>query len=105
MKAGLLKEKIEVYKPVTVTTDYGDSTTQYELFYTTRAHVMYNSGTRVNENSEIFYPTNRTFIVRHYVPVEEPMRIKFEDKYYQIISIDPNKYHNDREIYTRLVNE
>lgn len=105
MKAGILKEKIEIYEPIITTTDYGDSKIDYELHYTTHAHVMYNSGTRTNENNEVFYPTNRTFIVRHYVPVTEPMRIKFEDKYYQIISINPNKYYNDKEIYTELVNE
>lgn len=105
MKAGILKEKIEIWEPVITTTDYGDTKIDYELFYTTRANVQYNAGARVNENSEVFYPTNKTFIVRHYVPVREPMRIKFEDKFYQISSIVPNKYYNDKVIYTELVNE
>ncbi len=105
MKAGILKEKIEIWEPQVTTTDYGDTKIDYVLFYTTRANVQYNSGSRVNENSEVFYPTNKTFIVRHYVPVREPMRIKFEDKFYQISSIVPNKYYNDKVIYSELVNE
>lgn len=105
MKAGLLKEKIEIYSPDIITTEYGDSKVEYMLHYTTRANVQYNSGARVNENNEVFYPNNKTFIVRHYVPVEEPMRIKFENKFYRIISINSDKYYNDKVIYTELVNE
>lgn len=105
MKAGTLKWKIEIWKPITITTDYGDSKTEYELHYTTHANMLYNSGTRTVENDEIVYPNNKTFIVRHYVPVEEPMRVKFEGQFYQIISINPNKYYNDKELYTELVNE
>ena len=105
MKAGILKEPIEIWKPTRITTEFGDSETEYVLFYTTRAFVQYNSGSRTLENNEIFYPTNRTFIVRHYVPVVEKMRIKYNGKFYQIISINSNKYYNDKEIYTELVNE
>lgn len=105
MKAGLLKEKIEIYKPTVVTTDYGNSKLTYSLYYTTRANVQYNSGTRTRENDEVFYPNNKTFIVRHYVPVTEPMQIKFEDKFYRILSINADKYYNDKVIYTELVNE
>lgn len=105
MKAGILKEKIEIYEPTIITTDYGNSKREYTLHYTTRANVQYNSGARVNENDEVFYPNNKTFIVRHYVPVTEPMRIKFEDKFYRIISINSDKYYNDKVIYTELVNE
>lgn len=105
MKAGKLKERIEIWQPVVKTTDFGNTTTVYELLKSTRAEVIYNSGSRTNENKEIFYPTSRTFRVRYYVPVKEPMRIKFEDKFYQILSIEPNKYYNNKTIITDLVNE
>lgn len=105
MKAGILKEHIEIYEPVTVTTDFGNTTQTWQRFYTTRASVLHNGGTRLNQNDEIFYPNNKTFIVRHYVPVVEKMRIHYQGKMYQITSIVPNKYYNDKEIYTTLVNE
>ena len=105
MKAGLLNEVIEIYRPVITESPYGDTETTWQLHYATRAGVIYNAGSRITENQEIFYPTNRTFIVRHYVPVTEPMRIKFDGKYYQIISINPNKVYHNKEIYTELVNE
>lgn len=105
MKAGILKENIEIYEPVTVTTDFGNTTQTWQRVYTTRAAVLHNGGTRLNQNDEIFYPNNKTFIVRHYVPVVEKMRIHFQGKKYQITSIIPNKWYNDKEIYTTLVNE
>ncbi len=105
MKAGTLKYIIELYKPTTYTTDFGDCDTHWDFYYKTHANVIYNSGTRTNENSEIFYPTTRTFIVRHYVPVEKTMRVKFGNDYFQIISVNPNKYYNNIEIIADLVNE
>lgn len=105
MKAGILREKIEIWEPNIEVTAYGTHKKTYVFSYSTRANVTYNSGTRTTENDEIVYPNNKTFIVRHYVPVKEPMRIKYEDKFYQIQSINPNKYYNDKEIYTTLVNE
>lgn len=105
MKAGTLKYLIEIYKPIITETEYGDTNVEWEFHYKTHANMMYNSGSRINENNEIFYPTTRTFIVRHYVPVKETMRVKFEDKYYQIVSVNPNKYYNDTEIIADLVNE
>lgn len=105
MKAGILRNKIEIYNPVVTTTDFGNTKTEYTLFTTTRANVRYNSGSRVVENDEIFYPHSKTFIIRHYVAVTEPMRIKFEDKFYRIISINSNQYYNNKEILAELVNE
>jgi head-tail adaptor len=105
MKAGLLKYKIEIWAPTITTTDYGTHKEIYSKSYTTRANVFFNSGTRTTENDEIVYPKTRSFIVRHYVPVTDPMRVKFEDKFYRIVSINKNKYYNDTEIIAELVNE
>ena len=105
MKAGTLKEKIELYAPDVVTTEFGDSKINYELCYTTRAFVKYNSGSRVNENNEVFYPNSKTFIVRYYVPIAEPMRIKYEDKFYQVISVNKDQKYNNKVIDAELVNE
>lgn len=105
MKAGILKETIEIYKPIQRVTKFGDATTEYEFFYKTKSAVKYNSGSRQIMNDEIVYPSSRQFIIRHYVPVLETMRIKYDNKFYQIISIEPNKYYNDKSIIADLVNE
>lgn len=105
MNAGILREKIEIYEPTVTRTQYGNSKTSWSLHYTTRASVQYNSGFEKEENKEIVRTTVYTFIVRHYVPVNEKMRIKHEGKMYKIESIKPNKYYNDKEIVAELVNQ
>lgn len=105
MKAGLLNEKIEIYSKEVTISESGSVKHNYELFYTTRANVRHNSGSQVDSNGEVFYPTNKTFIVRQYVPVKEPMRIKYDDKFYKIISINLDKTYNNKVIIAELINE
>ena len=105
MKSGLLREQIEIFKPVVVKTEYGSSKIQYESYKTTRCHVINNSGSKQDANYEIFYSNSKTFIIRHYVDIKENMRIKYEGVMYQIDSITPNKYFNNKEIIATKVNE
>lgn len=105
MKAGLLKEKISIYKPIVTKSDHGAQKLTYDLHYTTRSHVIHNSGSRDNESGEIFYSNSKTFIVRHYVPVNEHMQVEYNGKRYKIISIVPNKWYGNLEIYAEAINE
>lgn len=105
MKAGLLKEKISIYKPIVTKSDHGAQKLTYDLYYTTRSHVIHNSGSRDNESGEIFYSNSKTFIVRHYVPVNEHMQVEYNGKRYKIISIVPNKWYGNLEIYAEAINE
>ena len=105
MKAGLLKEIINIYKPIVTKSETGAQKLTYELFYVTKSHVMHNSGSRETESGEIFYSISKTFIVRNYIPVNEHMIIEYCSKKFKIISIIPNKYYGDLEIYTEAINE
>lgn len=105
MKAGLLKEKVFIYKPVITKTDFGDTKVDYELYYPTRAAVLWNSGNRENENNEIFFAQNKTFIIRSYVPITEQSRIKFNGKFYRVLSVEPNKVYNNLQVVAELINE
>lgn len=104
MKAGILREKIELYKPVAVKTDFGNTKIEYQFYKDTRCHVQHNAGNKQDSNNEIFYSNSKNFIVRHYVDVQENMRVKYEGKFYSIESITPNKFYNDKEIYATLTN-
>lgn len=98
MESGLLKDKI-LFQRQTVTTDeYGHEITTYTDAFETRADVVWNNGNRIVSNEEIFYENTVSFIVRYYSPVEDTMRIKYQDKLYRIISINP-----DKEIYYRKI--
>lgn len=104
MNAALLKEAIDIYELITRKTEYGTIQTEYQLKYHTRAYVRFNSENMTVSEGEIFFLVNRTFIVRSYVPVVETDQIEFEGKRYKILSINKNKYYNDTEIQTVLLN-
>lgn len=95
MKAGVLKEVVELWKPVNTLTEYGEHTEEYTFVCKTRSAVDYVNGYRMASNNEMFYPSSCTFLLRHYIPVQEPMRIKYRDRFYQITSVKHDlNYHN-----------
>lgn len=105
MNSALLKTQIDIYYLKTNKTKYGTISPEYTLKYSTRAHVIFNSENQVVSEGEIFYPVNRTFVVRSYVPVVETDRIKYEQKWWKILSINKNIYYNNIEVVCTLVNE
>lgn len=105
MNSCLLKDPIDIYELNTTKTEYGTIQTNYVLKYHTRAYVRFNSENMTVSEGEVFFPVNRTFIVRAYVPVVETDQIEYEGKRWKITSINKNKYYNDIEIITTLVNQ
>lgn len=106
IRAGLLNEIIQILTPTSTVNEFGELVQTYNVSYTTRARVSHDSGTRSNENNEIFYNYSKTFTVRSYVPVNEFDLIQYNSKKYRIISIDDRiKQNNDKLIITELINE
>lgn len=104
MNAAILKTPIDIYELVTTKTEYGTIQTSYRKKTQTRAYVQFNSENQVVSEGEIWFPVNRTFIVRAYVDIVETDQIEYEGKRYRILSINENKYYNDKSIITTLVN-
>ena len=104
MNSCLLKDAVDIYELVTTKTEYGTIQTSYELKYSTRAFARFNSENMTVSEGEVWFPITRTFIVRAYVPVVETDQIEFEGKRYRILSINKNKYYNNQEINTTLIN-
>ena len=104
MNSALLRDPIDIYELVTTKTEYGTIQTSYNLKYHTRAYVRFNSENMTVSEGEVYFPINRTFIVRAYVPVVETDQIEYEGKRYKILSINKNKYYNDTEINTTIIN-
>ena len=104
MNAATLKDAIDIYELVTTKTEYGTIKNDWALRIHTRAYVKFNSESQVVSEGEVWYPVSRTFIVRAYVSVVETDQIEYEGKRYKIMSINRNKYYNDIEIITQLLN-
>lgn len=105
MRAGILKETFEIWWNKETVTEFGSKQSKWEKLNTIRCAVKNNGGGRTIENNEIVYPYTKEFIVRHYVNIAETMRIKYNDKFYRVISIEPNKYYNDKIIIAEQINE
>lgn len=104
-RAGILQEIIDIYKAHTSISDYNAQDTDYIKSYTTRANVRYDHGNRIDENGEIFYEYDKTFIVRYYVPVTEFDFIKWNGKFYRVLSIDKDRLLQQQTIRVELVND
>lgn len=106
MRAGLLSDIIEIYRPTSEVNEYGEKIQTYGLLYSTRARVEHNGGSRTNDNNEIFYDYQKAFTVRAYVPICESDQIEFEGKRYRVLSIENRRRdYNDKVIITELINE
>lgn len=105
MRAGLLNEIISIYTPKVTINEYGEEYTSLELKLSTRAREINDSGNRTNQNGDIFYSYTKTFWVRYYIDVDEYDRILWNNKYYRILDINPNKEQQYKEIKTELIND
>lgn len=105
MQAGLLNRTIEVYKPVKLTSPVGSTTTEWAKMYETRANVRHVSMNRSYDIAEINYPMTREFIIRSYNNIDPYFRIKYQNDFYRIISIDKRREMNDILILADLVND
>lgn len=108
MLAGLLTETISLYRPVKREDKFGKSTKIDYIPYIekTRARVIDNKGTRTNENNEIIYVFNVTFVIRGYHKIDNYMRIKWKNNFYKIINISPATSHiNEIQIEAQIINE
>jgi len=105
MRAGLLKELIQIITPQLEINDFGEQTTEWVNKYETRARLIHTNGGRVNSNGEIFYSHMKTFEVREYVPIDDFDRIVWNDKQYRILDIEPDDDQMKKIIRVELVND
>jgi head-tail adaptor len=105
MRAGLLKEKIQIITPQLTVNDYGEQTTEWVSKYNTRARLIHTGGGRVEYNDEIFYSHMKTLEVREYVPVDDFDRIIWNNKQYRILDIEPDEAQMKKIIRIELVND
>lgn len=106
MRAGLLNEMIEIFRPTSEVNEYGEKIQTYGLIYSTRARVEHNGGNRTNTNNEIFHDYQKAFTVRNYVPIQETDLIEYNGKRYRVLTIEDRKHDfNDKVVITELINE
>lgn len=105
MRSGNLRESIIIQQPVNIQDDFGGISSVWKDVISTRSQVIYNSGSRNNQNNEIFHTYTITFIIRLYHHINENMRIIHNNKKYRILSINKELQKQSITIITELINE
>ena len=105
IRAGLLTEPIDIMTSTITENRFGEETEEWNLKYHTKARLIHVGGNREIQNSDIFYASRKTFEVRIYVPVDDYDRIIWNDKWYRILNIDPNKDLGKKIISVELIND
>lgn len=103
--AGRLKEIVEIYSNSIVKDEYGQEKETRVLKQSTRAELKHNSGNRELENSEIVHNYTKTLVVRYYVDVEDYDLIKWENKFYRVIDVEPSKDYQFKTIRMEKCND
>lgn len=108
MKSGRLNEYIVIEELKTITNEFGEEESNlYCEKFRTKADVRNEGGTRENDNGEIFYSQNKTFIVWDYIDkkLNEYDRIIYQNKPYRIINKEVVQEDKLLNIKCELINE
>lgn len=98
MNAGDLKYRIMIYKPVRLTSDYGNEKIEYELKTTCRCSVKHDPSSKSEDQNEVVYKEYKTIQVYNFVDILEEDRIFWNKKFYFIISLDEEPERNRKTI-------
>ena len=106
MQAGRMTQILTMWKPNTKRTETGAESTTYNFCYECRTAVTFKSMDRTNENGDIFYSRAVLFEIRRpFFDIDERLQIRWHDKKYRIISVEPRPDNMSVLIYTELINE
>lgn len=105
MRCGLLKDKIDIYRPISNQNEFGEIVQEYRPWYCTRSRILSNGGSRTLLNNSLFYPYRKVFEVHQYVDVKETDIIHYDNKKYRILSIDLDRSQMKKVIMTELIDE
>jgi head-tail adaptor len=84
MRAGILKEIVDVYRPTVTTNSLGEQTTAYTKVHTYRARIVHNSRDRENIHGDVTYPNTYNLQVRIYCDIQDYDILKVQDHYYRL---------------------
>lgn len=106
MRAGEMKYKLKIFRPSTVTNEFGEETPSYELTRTVWAERVKQSGHRSEEVGEHFPDYSAEFNIRDAHPIDENWRVQQLGGYlYTVTNIIPNLGRGMKTLICDRVNE
>ena len=92
MRAGRLRERIDIYQEVTtINSDYGAPENTFSLYASTRADVRFLNGTELIQGGAVSNSTNALFTLRFREGIDETMQIEYRGDRYNIRYIEENR--------------
>ena len=106
MRAGEMKYRLKLLKPIATTNNYGEEATTYQTERTVWAQRVKQSGSRSEEVGEHFPAHTAEFNIRDAHPVQENWRAQqLGGNLYTIVSIIPNRDKGYNTLLCDRVNE
>jgi len=92
MRAGLLKHTIEFWTKTNTRDEYSGFTEAYTKSFECKAQVKVSSGGETLISDQIFPVYTKDFVIRYRSGIVETMRVKYNDEFYNIVSIEELKF-------------
>lgn len=105
MRAGALREKIDVLQLTTTKDEYGNASQAWKLLMSIRASRDFRDGARVAENFEVVNTQHITLRTYLRTAVQRNMRVVYRGEVYTIKSVDANVVKREMKIECELLNE
>lgn len=106
MRAGLLTEKISIYRADIIQGEDGATNDIHTFITSTKAQVVSKAGDRTVVNDEVIYPFRVTFTVWRYIDIKEYTdNIMWNNNKYRVLSVSDDKANNRKIIETEKINE
>lgn len=100
MQAGLLREKIEFYR-----NEWARDGDNWVKAFDKRARVTFKNGQRHEVAGEIVNSTTNMFMIRYCKDINTNMRIYYDGRKYQIVSINKDRLQQATIIEAEAINE
>lgn len=101
MRAGLLRHAVTFQEKAVVKDIYGSVKTYWIDKFTVKADIKFKAGTKQTENYELFNSQQIDINIRYRNDINEQMRIKYGNVYYEILFINPVSLYRELNISVR----
>lgn len=92
MRAGKLREAVEIFKEVSTTDeDFGSDVNTFESYLKTRADVRFTSGGESEQNNTVVNTASVVFWIRFKEGLTETMQVEWRSNRYKIEYIEENR--------------
>ena len=103
--ASTLTYRVGIYKPVTVRDTFGAQATVFEYVRDVWADVKYKKGSRALEHGEAWLPNTIEITTRLHADLTDHVRLKWDDKVYQIDSLNRDRFQGSMTIVATRIDE